>query len=459
MDRGHTEVRCPRPSSHIGFSLKAKRMHRARGKQVEQAPPGDLEEQDEIASSFKINGAKIGKHLFPEKTPIVGFAWALVAITVLSVNLRPSITALPPIFSQLTSVAHLSSTEVAIIATLPVLCFAVASGFTPYLYHRYADWKLVLGALLVLTVSLLMRGLVQSALLPLTAISTGAIGLIGTLIPSLIKRYQPRKTGILLAAYLVGLYGGATLGGVVAVPLYNQTHSSPFAVLSIWSAMAAIALVVWLFNVPRLSRNTRNVTTSTTPVREKHVLKFKASWFVTGFMGIQSLIYYATLSWLPTLLHSRGFTFERAGIVASTTNIGGLAAAWAIPIIAHKLTGQKTLVTLTVTATVAGLLGVSLAPSFTAVYWCLLLGFAQGSAIGLVLFFTIARTTTDVGAASLSSMSQCFGYALASLGPVLIELTHIFAGSWQTAFIVLGGAGLLELALGLSAAASACLPI
>ncbi len=30
------------------------------------------------------------------------------------------------------------------------------------------------------------------------------------------------------------------------------------------------------------------------------------TWHVTIFMGMQSLLYYATLSWLPTMLRDRG---------------------------------------------------------------------------------------------------------------------------------------------------------
>jgi CP family cyanate transporter-like MFS transporter len=432
-------------------------MHSARGRHAAQALQGELKKQEGIAASLKLSESETVGHRLSKKTPVVGTAWAFVAIIVLSVNLRPSITALPPIFDQLTSVAHFSSSEIAILAALPVLCFSIASAVTPYLYRRHTDWKIVLGALLILLTSLLLRGYIQSALLPLTAVSAGAIGLIGALIPGLIKRFQPRKTGLMLGAYLLGLYGGAMIGSAAAVPLYRQTHGSLFAVLSIWSTMAAVALMVWLANIRRISRNAGNSRSA--QIRGIQVLKFKSCWLITGFMGVQSLMYYASLSWLPTLLTSRGFTAEHAGVVASTTNIGGLAAAWVIPSIAQRIRQQKVLVTLIVVATVVGLLGVSLVSSSTAVYWCLLLGSAQGSAIGLALFFTIARTTTETGAASLSSMSQCFGYALASLGPILIELAHTISGSWQTAFIFLGGVGLLELVLGLAAAESAPVPI
>ena len=36
------------------------------------------------------------------------------------------------------------------------------------------------------------------------------------------------------------------------------------------------------------------------------VYRHALTWHVTLFMGMQSLVYYATLSWLPTMLRDRG---------------------------------------------------------------------------------------------------------------------------------------------------------
>src|SRR2546422_645671 len=36
------------------------------------------------------------------------------------------------------------------------------------------------------------------------------------------------------------------------------------------------------------------------------VYRYPLAWQVTGFMGLQSLLYYAALSWLPTIFQDRG---------------------------------------------------------------------------------------------------------------------------------------------------------
>ena len=74
---------------------------------------------------------------------------------------------------------------------------------------------------------------------------------------------------------------------------------------------AALAFVVWLpqwrYRPPAAGPSGpdwRNGPPSARVAVTRHAL----AWQVTAFMGLQSLSYYAALSWLPTLLRDRGAT-------------------------------------------------------------------------------------------------------------------------------------------------------
>src|SRR4029077_15300105 len=66
------------------------------------------------------------------------------------------------------------------------------------------------------------------------------------------------------------------------------------------------------------------------------VSRYPLAWQVMGFMGLQSLIYYATLSWLPTLFRDRGADPVHAGTLLAVMNLGNAVTLLLIPLLAHR---------------------------------------------------------------------------------------------------------------------------
>jgi CP family cyanate transporter-like MFS transporter len=149
------------------------------------------------------------------------------------------------------------------------------------------------------------------------------------------------------------------------------------------------------------------------------------------------LLYFATLSWLPTMLRDRGATPETAGNLLSLMVLGNLAAALVVPVVAQRLHGQRVLAVATAAGLAAGLAGALYAPLGSAVAWVLILGISQGAALALAIFFTIARAPDPASAASLSSLAQAVGYLVASAGPLELGLLHSATGNWNLPVAVL----------------------
>ena len=150
-------------------------------------------------------------------------------------------------------------------------------------------------------------------------------------------------------------------------------------------------------------------------------------------MGVQSLLYYAALSWLPTILRDRGESAATAGALLALMGVGNLAVSLIVPIVAQRMRAQYALVVPTVLAMAAGLAGAVYAPLGSAVIWVLILGAGQNAALSLAIFFTMARAPHPAAAASLSSLAQAGGYLLASAGPLAVGLVHSATGSWNSA--------------------------
>jgi len=389
----------------------------------------------------------------------------VVGILALALNLRAAITGLPPVFPELSAALNLSSAAIAALAAVPVLCFGLFSGLGAPLSRRFGEERVLLVALLLLACGLLLRGAAPEVMLfPGTVLAGGAIALGNVLLPSLIKRRHPGHAGLLIGAYLLTMSSGAVIGALIAVPVYQAAAGSTAAVagwpvqltLGLWAVPALAAALVWL---PQIRYRTVPDTTGPGSTgRRAPVNRHLLAWQVAAFMGLQSLTYYAALSWLPTLFRDRGVSPEHAGALLALMNFGNAVTAMLMPVLAHRARDQRPLVLVAGLASAVGLTGALLAPVGTAFVWTLLLGLGQGASLGLAIFFTVARAPDPVASASLSGFAQSVGYLIATGGPLAIGFLHTATGGWDVPVVALLAATVVQLSAGVLAGRARTLP-
>jgi CP family cyanate transporter-like MFS transporter len=177
-----------------------------------------------------------------------------------------------------------------------------------------------------------------------------------------------------------------------------------------------------------------------------------------AFMGLQSLIYYAALSWLPIMLRGRGTGAEHAGSLLALMNFGNAVTALLAPLLAQRARDQRWLIAATATISAVGLAGVWFAPLAGAPAWTLLFGLGQGAALGLAIYFTAARAPDPVTSASLSAFTQGAGYLVATAGPLVVGLLHAVTGDWTVPVLVMLVVIVFEGAIGWQAGRARTLP-
>jgi len=394
----------------------------------------------------------------------------VVAMAAAGFNLRTAVTSVPPLFPELSARLHLSPGALSLLAATPVLCFGVVSAFAAWINRRWGEERSLLVALAVLTAGLLLRGVAPSTMLfPGTVLAASAIAILNVLLSSMAKRRWPERAGLLIGIYLTMLSVGAIGSSLLSVPLYQASGGSIALALGVWAAPAALAVLLWLpqlrYRVPVITRPAARPATATAasapaspaPARFK-LYRYALAWQVTAFMGLQSLLYYAALSWLPTIFQSRGASPVAAGNLLALMAVGNLATTLLVPVLAHRSPDQRALVVPSMIGTAAGLAGTLWAPLGTAPLWVLVLGFSQGACLGLAIFFMMARAPDPGTAASLSGFAQSVGYLVAAAGPLAVGLLHTATGSWSiplALLLILAGCGL---AVGVLAARPLVLP-
>ncbi|MDQ2724313.1 MAG: MFS transporter, partial [Actinomycetota bacterium] len=285
---------------------------------------------------------------------------------------------------------------------------------------------------------------------PGTIVAAGGIAFMNVLLSSLVKRRAPQRAGQLLGAYLAMLYIGSMVSSGVSVPLFDAAGADVGLPLVAWAVPAFVALVLW---VPQLGRHT--VPDPAVADAVVSLVRCPLAWQVTAFMGLQSLTYYATLSFLPDLFRSRGLDATTAGLVNTSLSIGGLVTAVVAPIVVQRSgrgrRGPPLLIGSAVVS-ILGTLGALVVPLGGALALMLLLGVGQGVSISLALYFIMARAGSPSIAGTLSGMAQGIGYVIAALGPLAIGLLHTATGSWVGPFAVVAVLTGLTLVFGLLAA-------
>jgi CP family cyanate transporter-like MFS transporter len=385
-----------------------------------------------------------------------GGAVLIGGILAIAFNMRAAVTSLPPVFPELSAAAGWSTGTEAALAAVPVLSFALFSGLAPVLARRMGEERVLGLAMLLLAAGLGLRSAAPGVLLfPGTVVASCAIALVNVLLASLIKRRRPDLAGLLIGLYLMTLTAGAVLGAVIAVPVFTaaggvDSGGSGLAVrvtLGMWALPALAAAVVWLpqlrfRTVPGHSEGSRGVLA---------MGRFGLAWQVMAFMSLQSLSYYATLSWFPTMFRDHGIGAGAAGNLLALMNVGNAITGLIVPVLAQRARDQRVLAAASVTLIMTGLAGAAFAPNAAVVVFVCLLGLGQGGAFGLSIFLFTARAADGHTAAALSGFAQGVGYLLASAGPLLIGLLHSATGSWTIPVLVLLGVGGGQLVAGLLA--------
>lgn len=373
----------------------------------------------------------------------------MAGIILISLNLRPALAGVGPLVSAIRTDTGLSNAMLGLLTTLPLLAFGVISTLTPLFTRRFGIEGVLALAMGLLTSGLLLRVIPSNILLFGGTLLAGiGIAFGNVLLPSLVKRDFPRHTGVMTSVYSSSLGIGAAVAAGISVPLAADLGLEWRWSLGSWAILSLLALIVWLPQVKKqtLPRHDRSFMKSLRDLGGS-----KLAWQVALFMGLQSLVFYVVLAWLPEILQSRGLDANTAGWMLSLSQAVGVAGTIVIPTWAEKLDDQRGLVWLLVFLELASIGGLLLPDPFLVEIWVSLIGFSLGGSFGLALILIVLRAPDIQTATELSGMAQSIGYLLAAIGPALFGAIHDLTQGWFVPLLFLIGIAIVQLVMGLGA--------
>ncbi|MFC4056519.1 CynX/NimT family MFS transporter [Actinomadura syzygii] len=361
-----------------------------------------------------------------------GAAGSLLMIVLVAVNLRPAVAAVGPVLTEIRDAFGLSGTAAGALTTLPVVFFGSYGLVAPFLRRAPRGETLLVSAMALLVAGLLLRLL--DAPFPLFAGSLAAgiaISIGNIAIPAIIKRDHPDRITTVTALYTVAITVGASAASGAAVPVEDAFDATWRLPLGLLAVPAALAGLLWLPRARRAAHAARSAAPA--PVSRgtaARVWRSPLAWHVTVFMGLQSLLAYVSLGWIPTICQDRGMDETSAGYVLALVSAVQAAGSLAVPVLVRRTRDQRPLVPAIAAVSLIGFAGITWAPIGSVWVWTVVLGFGQGLGFATALSFIGLRAHDAPAAAQLSGMAQGVGYVIAALGPLGIGALHDATGGW-----------------------------
>ncbi|MCY7819990.1 MFS transporter [Bacillus inaquosorum] len=381
----------------------------------------------------------------------LSLSWPIIiGIVLISLTMRSPLTSVGPLVGSIRESLGLSNTAAGLLTTLPLLAFSLLSPFAPILARRFGMERIILYALVLLMVGIVVRSLTATVPLFAGTVLLGlAIAVCNVLIPSLVKRDFSHNVGLMTGLYSVSMNLCGAVASGVSVPLARNLGFGWNGALGIWGLLALIAALFW-FPKARASHASAMITTSGASTRQS-LWRSPLAWMITLFMGLQSLLFYVLIAWLPEIMTSRGLSEDSAGWMLSLFQFASLPVSFIVPIVAGRMKNQRLLVVIMTVLFFVSLSGLYFGDNALILLWTILLGIAGGCAFSLAMIFLSLRTKDASDAASLSGMSQSVGYLLAATGPTLFGLLHDVTASWNLPISLLLMVSILLFIFGLGA--------
>lgn len=376
----------------------------------------------------------------------------LTGFILLSLNTRVPFGQIGPLAPS----AGFDSGVVTVLGMIPPLGMGLAAPVVPLLLRRAGEDRLLLWASTAALIGAIGRSLGLSGLIVGTGMTALAIGVVNVLIPVYVRRRFPGpRSGPIFGAYALAMGMGSALAAAVAVPVAEATGSWEGAIATavVPGALGVLGAVLMLDRqqgepTSRTSSETVGDVLTDEPIDEQFATEVRAArtwlaWSLLSFFGIQTLLFYGLLAWLPSILVAGGSSPATAATGQTILILGIAFGGFAAPFLAARRPSQSGTVAAVIVLCALGTLGLAFASAIAVFTWVPLLGLGLGGGQALPAVLYARRGTSAEHTAALSAFAQTGGFLVAALGPVLMSVGYESSGSWT---VPLGALALLSAA-------------
>ena len=363
----------------------------------------------------------------------------LLGIILLGMILRTPITSVGAIIGPLKNLLEINNTVAGLITTIPLIAFAIFSPFVAKISNKIGLEKTLYLAAIVTSIGLLLRFYINTSVFFVTTFIIGVGLTVGNvLLPGLAKKYFPENLGVMTGFYAVVMNVSASVAAGISYPILSsnvggEKFSTGLAV-NIWLIVSILNIVIYAI----ITKNSKSERIEDKKSGGKGYLRSLKMWSVMLSMGLQSALFYCSVSWFAEIMISKGFTPSEAGLLLSISQFAQFPSTFLVPVLAEKIKNKLIIPIFITLGYVASLIGmVYIQGNFALMtIYIVLFALAGGGSFSYVMYLFSAKSKNEEEAADISGLAQAGGYWLAAIFPPLLGYIRDVL-NWDVAIYIL----------------------
>ena len=363
----------------------------------------------------------------------------LLGIILLGMILRTPITSVGAIIGPLKNLLEINNTVAGLITTIPLIAFAIFSPFVAKISNKIGLEKTLCLAAILTSIGLLLRFYINTSVFFVTTFIIGVGLAVGNvLLPSLAKKYFPENLGVMTGFYAVVMNISASVAAGISYPILSsnvggEKFSTGLAV-NIWLIVSVLNIVIYAV----ITKNSKSERIEDKKTGRKGYLRSLKMLSVMLSMGLQSALFYCSVSWFAEIMISKGFTPSEAGLLLSISQFAQFPSTFLVPVLAEKIKNKLIIPIFITLGYVTSLIGmVYIQGNFALmIIYIVLFALAGGGSFSYVMYLFSAKSKNEEEAADISGLAQAGGYWLAAIFPPLLGYVRDVL-NWDVAIYIL----------------------
>lgn len=361
-----------------------------------------------------------------------------LGIILVAFGLLSALTSYSPLAGSISTDIGLSDVSYGLLGTIGPFTFAFMGLITPIVARKLTlEWTILLAAAFIGLGQILRAfagetaGFFVFSIVAMLGIAAGNL-----LLPPLIKRFFPDRAVSVSTVYSMLMVTSSIYPPLLAVPI-AELVGWRFSI-GVWGIIELVAVVPWLVTI---FTKKKDAVAEQAPASHKglgrKVWSHPTSWAMLVGYAVGTFNFYIIVAWLPVMLdETAGFDPAAAGALLSLYSAIGILTAFVVPNLVAKLANIGLLFIGTAAFMVAGYLGLWLAPGAATWLWVALAGVGPTFFL-ITLVATNFRTTSEIGAVTLTGMMTFGGYLIGGFGPLVVGFMRASGASWDAVIIML----------------------
>ena len=364
--------------------------------------------------------------------------------------MRAGLVLIGPLIPILKTAFDLSNTQISILTGIPMACYSISSLLMPHVAKLGSSNRIIKFALALLAVGFIGRASFGVWSLYFFTILIGiSIAILNYELPVWVKSHGGEKAGLITGIYttLMGLSSG--LAVAITIPLAESSSLTWRMSMVPWVVIATCTAIYWF---TRMKDEVVEEKNSQPNFWRTRAFRDPVAWALVFFFGFESMTFYATATWFPTLLTTKGFTLSEAALAVSVTGLLGSAIGLFAPAAVAKFSNRKAVLGFITSWAVIGFFMISIQNGAILLLWMGLSNISLSCVFPVVLLLTGDKSNSAEQTRNLSTMMQSVGYAMSAFGPFVMGQIFQVTGSWNVAMVAMSALSFLQLIAGLIAA-------